>query len=75
MEEEDKVEEIERKESRPQAVRILYKRGDEVVVVEEEDTSREVKRLRSTLSIAMKQVEVNIALAMSVLGVGEWSSL
>ena len=54
MEEEDKVEEIEHEESRPQAIRILRKRGDEVVVVEEEGTSREVKRLWSTLSIAMK---------------------
>ena len=71
MEEEDEVEEIERKESRPQAIRILCKRGDEVVVVEEEDTSREVKRLRSTLSIAMKQIEVSIATAMSIFGVGE----
>ena len=45
MEEEVEVEEIEREESRPQAVRILCKRGDEVVVMIEEDTSREVKRL------------------------------
>ena len=63
------VEEIEREGSRPQAVRILRKRGDEVVVVEEEDTTREVKRLRSTLSTAMKQIEVSIALAMSVFGI------
>ena len=48
--------------------------GDEVVVVKE-DTSREVKRLWSTLSIAMKQIEVSIASAMSVFGVGEWGSL
>ena len=74
-EEEDEVEEIEREESRPQVVRILYKRGDEVMVVEEEDTSREVKRLRSTLSTAMKQFEVSIASAMSIFGVGEWGSL
>ena len=75
VEEEDEVEEIEREESRPQAVRILRKRGDEVVVMEEEDTSREVKRLRSTLSTAMKQIEVSIASAMSVFGVGECDSL
>ena len=42
---EDEVEEIEREESRPQAVRILRKHGDEVVVVEEEDTTRELRRL------------------------------
>jgi len=51
--EEDEVEEIEREEAQPQAVRILHKRGNEVMVVEE-DTTREVKRLESTLSIAMK---------------------
>ncbi|XP_066320407.1 uncharacterized protein [Miscanthus floridulus] len=44
MEEEDEVEEIEHEESRPQAIRILRKRGEEVVVMEE-DTTREVKRL------------------------------
>ena len=70
MEEEDKVKEIEREESRPQAIRILRKRGDEVVVVEEEDTTREVKRLRSTLSTAMKKIEVSIASAVSVIGIG-----
>ena len=53
-EEEDEVEEIEREESWPQVVRILHKRGDEVVVMEEEDTTREVRRLESTLSTAMK---------------------
>ena len=40
--EEDEVEEIEREESRPQAVWILHKRGNEVVLVEEEDTTREL---------------------------------
>ena len=44
--------------------------GDEVVVVEE-DTTREVRKLESTLSIAMKQIKVSIALTMSVFGVGE----
>ena len=67
-EEEDEVEEIEREESRPQAIQILCKRGDEVVVVEEEDTTREVKRLRSTLSTAMKQIKVSIVSVMSVFG-------
>ena len=54
MKEEDEVKEIEHEESRPQAVRILRKRGDEVVVVEEEDTTRELRRLESTLSRVMK---------------------
>ena len=37
------------------------------MVMEEEDTTREVKRLRSTLSIAIKQIEVSIASAVSSL--------
>jgi len=40
VEEEDEVEEIEREESRPQAIQILHKRGDEVVAVQEEGTTR-----------------------------------
>ena len=70
-EEEDEVEEIEHEESRPQAVWILHKRGDEVVVVEEEDTTREVRRLESTLSAAMKQIKVSITSTMFVFGIGE----
>ena len=70
-EEEDEVEEIEREESRPQAIWILHKWGDEVVVMEEEDTTREVRRLESTLSTAMKQIKVSMVSALSVFGVGE----
>ena len=69
------MKEIEREESRPQAIHILRKRGEEVVVVEEEDTTREVKRLRSSLFTAMKQVEVSIALAVSVFGIGDHGPL
>ena len=47
-------------------------KGRKIVVVEEEDTTREVKRLRSTLSTAMKQIEVSIALAVSIFGVGDY---
>ena len=65
VEEEDEVEEIEREGSRSQTVCIFRKQGEEVVVVEEEDTTREVKRLRSTLSIAM-------ALFRLGLGIGIW---
>ena len=72
-EDEDEVEEIEREESRPQAVRILRKRGDEVVVMED-DTTREVKRLQSAVSTVMKQIEVSIVSAMYVFGVEECSS-
>ena len=73
-EDEDGVEEIEREESRPQAVRILRKRGDEVVVVEEEHTTRELRRLESTLSMAMKQIKVSIASSMFIFSVGDWRS-
>ena len=58
-EEEDEVEEIIRDEPRTQSVRILRKRGDEVVVVEEEDTPREMKRLKSALDGVVKQIEVD----------------
>ena len=75
MEEEDEVKEIECEESRPQAIHILRKRGEEVVVVEEEDTTREVKRLRFSFSMAMKQIEVSIASAVSVFGVGDYGLL
>ena len=74
MEEEDEVEEIEHEGSRPQAVRIFRKREEEIVVIEE-DTTREVKRLRSTLSIAMKQIEVSIVSAVSVFGIGDYGPL
>ena len=73
-EEEDEVEEIEREESWPQVVQILHKRGDEVVVVEEEDTTREVRRLESTLSTAMKQIKVSSASSMFIFDIGDWSS-
>ena len=71
--EEDEVEEIEREESRPQAVRILRKRGDEVVVIEE-DTTRELWRLESTLSGVMKQIKVSTASTMFIFDVGDCSS-
>ena len=45
------------------------------MVVEEEDTTREVKRLRSILCTAMKQIEVSVVLAVSVFGVGDYGLL
>ena len=45
------------------------------MVVEEEDTTREMKRLQSTLCIAMKQIEVSVASAVSVFGVGDYGLL
>jgi len=47
------VEEIDHEESRPQAIQILRKQGDEVVVIEE-DTTRELRRLESALAGVMK---------------------
>ena len=58
-EEEDVVEEIVRAEPRTQSIRIFRKRGDEVVVVEEEDTPKEMRRLKSALDGVIKQIEVN----------------
>ena len=58
-EEEDEVKEIIRDEPQTQSIRILYKHGDEVLVVEEEDTPREMKRLKSALSGVVKQIEVD----------------
>ena len=65
------MEEIDREESRPQAIQILRKQGDEVVVIEE-DTTRELRRLESALSIVMKQIKVSTA--MLVYDVGDCSS-
>ena len=53
---EDEVEEIVRAEPQTQSVRILRKRGDEVVIVEEEDTPKETRRLKSTLVRVLKQI-------------------
>ena len=74
MAEEDEMEEIERAEPRPQYVRILHKRGDKVVVVEEEDTTREMRRLKSTLGRVMKQIEVSTASGVLVFDIADWSS-
>ena len=71
---EDEVEEIEHEESRPQAIRILHKRGNEVVVVEEEDTTRELRRLESALSRVMKQIKVSTMLGMLIFIIGDRSS-
>ena len=55
----DGVEEIERNEPRPQAVRILRKYGNDIVIVEEEDTTREFRRLETALTEVMKQIKVS----------------
>ena len=45
-----------------------------MVVVEEEDTTRELRRLVSTLSTVVKQIKVSIVPLMFVFDVGDWSS-
>ena len=72
--EEDEVEEIKHEESQPQAVRIVCKRGNEVVVVEEEDTTRELRRLESALARVMKQIKVSTVSRLLVFDVGGQSS-
>ena len=70
--EEDEVEEIEHDEPQPQAVRILRKRGDDIVIVEEEDTTREFRRLETALVEVMKQIKVSTASVMLFVDVGNW---
>ena len=57
--EEDEVEEIVRDEPRPQSVWILRKHGDKIVIVEEEDTTKEFKRLETALISVMKLIKAN----------------
>ena len=59
--EEDEVVEIERAASKPQSIQILRKHGEEVVVVEEENTTREIKRLKFVVAGVMTQIEVSTA--------------
>ena len=72
--EEDEVEEIERAEHQPQDVRILRKHGDEVVVIEDEDTTREMRRLKTTLARVMKQIKVSTTSGVLIFDVGDRSS-
>ena len=58
----------------PGAIQILHRRGDEVVVVEEEDTTRELRILESALAGVMKHIKVSTTSGMLVFDVGDWSS-
>ena len=60
VEEEDVVEEIICAEPQTQSVQIFRKRSDKVVVVEEEDTPKEMRRLKSALVGVVKQIEVSV---------------
>ena len=72
--EEDEVEEIERTEPQLQSIWIIRKHGDEVVVIEEENTTREMKRLKTAVAGVMKQIEVSTATEMLVHVIGDRSS-
>jgi hypothetical protein len=69
--EEDEVVEIERAAPKPQSVRILRKWGEEVVVVEEEDTTREIKRLKTAVARVMTQIEVSTSPGTLIYVVGD----
>ena len=73
-EEEDEVEEIEHDEPRPQSVRILRKCGDNIVIVEDEDTTREFRRLETSLTGVMKQIKVSTAPGVLLFDVRNWIS-
>ena len=73
--EEDEVEEIMRDKPRPQAVRILRKHGDEIVVVEEEDTTKEFRRLETSLSGVMKQIKVNTSSGKILVVYWNWLTI
>ena len=74
MAEEDEVQEIECAEPRPQAVRIFRKRSDEVVVIKEKDTTREMRRLKTALTRVMKQIKVITASGVVIFDVDDRSS-
>ena len=69
--EEDEVVEIERATPKPQSVRILRKRGEEVVIIEEENTTREIKRLKSAVAGVMTQIEVSTSPGTLIYVVGD----
>ena len=46
-----------------------------MVVVEEEDTTRELRRLEFTITGVMKQIKVSTALVMLIFDIGDCSSL
>jgi len=70
--EDDEVEEIEREEPRAQVVRILRKHGDDIVIIEEEDTTREFRRLETSLTGVMKQIKVSTASGVLLFDVRNW---
>ena len=70
--EEDEVEEIERDEPQTQSVWILRKRGNDVVIVEEEDTTKEFRRLETSISRVMKQIKASTASEEVLVDAWNW---
>ena len=70
--EEDEVEEIEREEPRTQSVRILQKCDNDIVVVEEEDTTKEFRRLETSIFGVMKQIKVSTVSEEVLVDVWNW---
>ena len=72
--EDDEVEEIEREEPQAQVVRILQKHSDDIVIVKEEDTTREFRRLETSLTRVMKQIKVSTMPRVLLFDVRNWIS-
>ena len=69
------MEEIIRDEPRPQSVRILRKRGDDIVIVEEEDTTKEFRRLETALTGVTKQINVSTTSGKVLVDVWNWITI
>ena len=69
------MEEIVRDEPRPQLVWILRKRGDDIVIIEEEDTTKELWRLETALTGVMKQIKVNTTSGKVLVIVQNWITI
>ena len=73
--EENEVEDIIRDEPRPQSVLNLQKRGDDIVIVEEEDTTKEFRRLDTALTGVTKHIKVSTASGKVLVDVWNWITI
>jgi len=69
--EDDEVEEIEHEEPRAQSIRILRKHDDDIVIIKE-DTTREFRRLETSLTGVMKQIKVSALFGKVMVDVWDW---
>ena len=65
------MEEIEHDEPRTQSVRILRKRGNDIVIIEE-DTTKEFRRPETSISGVMKQIKVSTVSEEVLVDVWNW---